>query len=86
MKLKYLKGTADSSNLKLLLHNYNLQAPTSQNSCLSYKPNTSLGSPHNLRRYKSVSETTIPGGNDSAPRGFVGTYIWEENQMQTNYY
>lgn len=34
---------------------------------------TSLGSPHNLRRKKSVSETTIPGGKDSAPRGFVGT-------------
>lgn len=28
----------------------------------------------------------IPGGNDSAPRGFVGTYIWEENQTRENYY
>jgi len=36
---------------------------------------TSVGSPHNLCKYKSDSDTTIPAGSDSAPRGFVGTYI-----------
>jgi hypothetical protein len=34
---------------------------------------TSLGSPHNLRRWKSDSGTTIPGASLSAPLGFVGT-------------
>lgn len=37
------------------------------------KPQTSLGSPHNLRGKRSVSETTMPGGSLSAPLGFVGT-------------
>lgn len=39
----------------------------------SSRVDTSEGSPHNLLKYKSVSETTIAGGNDSAPRGFVVT-------------
>jgi hypothetical protein len=37
------------------------------------RPLTSLGSPHNLRGYKSDSGTIMPGGSLSAPFGFVGT-------------
>jgi hypothetical protein len=34
---------------------------------------TSLGSPHNRRKWKSDSDTTMPGASLSAPLGFVGT-------------
>lgn len=37
---------------------------------------SSFGLPHNLRKYKSDSALTIPGGSLSAPRGFDGTQIF----------
>lgn len=46
---------------------------------------TSWGSPHNLRKYKSDSDTIIPGGNLSAPRGFEGSHTYNNCESFKTY-